>query len=78
MTRDAKQIVKRFASAIAAASMFTPEDMRQAAAHIRSLEFSADDNDAERSAINTFAHFLEKRAEERERSYRAAFGKESA
>ena len=74
MTRDTRKIVEKFASAMAAANMFSPEDMRRAALVIRSEAFSDEENDWSRSAINAFAGMLEGRANERERLLRETYG----
>jgi hypothetical protein len=74
MTRDAERIANKFAGAIAAVANGSPADVRDAAAFIRSPEFSADNDDAMRSAINAFAYFLEHNARKRERVYRETYG----
>jgi len=75
MKTDATKIVEAFAHAMAAANMFSPADMRDAAQTIRTPAFSAEESDIERSAILAYAQMLERRATEREHVFRATYGK---
>jgi hypothetical protein len=76
-SRETKEIVKRVAAAIRAASLFNARDLRSAAAHIRDPEFSADAN--ERAVARAFTVLLEHNADRKERILRETFaGKNSA
>ncbi len=72
MKREAKQIVERAAFAFAAAVTSNPEELRQAAAHIRGPACWAGDEDS-REAIEAYAALLEKKADHKERLFREAF-----
>ena len=72
MNRETKRIVDGFAHAVAAVTISNPEEMRRAAAYIRSPAFSADDDMSE--VIVAYATALEKSAEHKERILRETFG----
>jgi len=76
ISRDAKQIVDKFASAIASASCGNPAAMNEAAAYIRSHRFRAPSADtAENSAVEAFASYVEARAAAAARVYMETYSK---
>lgn len=80
MKPEAKRIVQAISNAIAAATTYNPEEIRQATAHIRSPAFWAGvDGDAEEQAVmNAFVALLERSAERKDRLLQEAFGPKKA
>lgn len=72
MKRDTKQIVDRLASAIAAATIFNPAELKEAAKEIRRPNFWNEPD--ERTVIDAYAALLENRAARKEEILRKAFG----
>jgi hypothetical protein len=70
--QDSQKVIKAFASALAQAEIFGPAAIKMAAAHIRSHQFSAGNDECE--VVAAFAAMLEARANRKEKALRAAFG----
>lgn len=72
MSRDAEKVARSFASAIAAAIIHNPRELREAAAHIRSPDFSGDPEEQELARV--FADYVDKQAERKEKILRETYG----
>lgn len=73
---DAERIVRAFATAIAATSLYGPEALRIAAERIKQPSFS--DGEDTRWLIPAFVDLLERRADAKQAALRAAYGRPRA
>jgi hypothetical protein len=74
--REDKDIVKRFESAISATWIYSPLAMRKAADEINALINETTDAD-EQAIIVIYANLLQRRAVEKEETYRKLFEERS-
>ena len=73
LSRDAKQIVDKFASAIAGVGRGSPVAMREASAYIRTSSFWTATSPEENAMIQAFAEYVSTEASRLERVYTEAY-----